>query len=649
MKDGTRLAVNLYFPKGTEVGEKFPVLLEYLPYRKDDGMAIRDYDNHVYFSRHGYIGARVDIRGTGRSEGRAPEREYSEQEQQDSLEVLHWLANQPWSSGKVGMFGISWGGFNSIQLAMRRPPELKAILTVASSDDLFHDDIHYVDGMMHIDEFALSMDLENAVSPAPHFPIDEQTLQNRFDTPPWSIRYLKNQRDGKFWQHGSLKSNYSAIQIPVFMIGGLLDGYRDSIPRMLENMKVPMKAWMGPWSHFYPNLAVPGPAIEWRAEAVRWWDHWLKGVQNGIMQEPSISVYMRDWHPPDLNLETVPGHWRSEKTWPPAGQKSKTFFLAADHSLHSKVISSSHHDQLKYVPSVGVEAGFWWGDLTPDQRPLDAMSLVYETKPLKSETTILGIPQVSLFVSSDAPQANWFVRISDIAPDGTATLITGGGINGSQANSRTHPSFPASDEIYPLKLDLHFTTWVIPKGHRLRVGISNSLWPMIFPSPALMTTSLFFGGNTPSSISIPIVPESRLPSPTFIAPEPSAPLPGVRSQGSPWPGSRTVIHDPVKRRTSVSWNGFDQTEFPWGIVGNREELNYEIEDLHTDTSTVRGYSETTVLLKDRSLKWAVNLHFTGDQTYFYYRYGRQLFENGSLIRERMWNEKIPRDHQLQLN
>lgn len=145
MKDGVRLAVKLYMPDGAKVNEKFPAVVEYHPYRKDDATAERDYELYSYFARRGYVCARVDIRGFGNSEGVPTDREYSEQEQLDGLQIISWLAHQPWSNGNVGMMGISWSGFNSLQMAMRHPPELKAIIAVAATAELFHDDVHYID------------------------------------------------------------------------------------------------------------------------------------------------------------------------------------------------------------------------------------------------------------------------------------------------------------------------------------------------------------------------------------------------------------------------------------------------------------------------------------------------------------------------
>jgi len=644
MKDGIRLAVTLFKPKFEPGNEKFPALLEYLPYRKDDEMSIRDYDLHSYFARRGYVSACVDIRGTGSSEGVVPEREYSDQEQMDGLEVIHWLASQDWSSGKVGMFGISWGGFNAIQLAMRRPPQLKAIIAVDASDKLFHDDIHYIDGMMHVDEFSLSMDLETAISPPPDFPTDEQTLQKRFDQTPWFMKYLQHQRDGEFWQSISLSSHYDSIAIPVFMIGGLLDGYRDSIPRMLENMKVPKKAIIGPWNHSYPHLSAIGPAIEWRKEAIRWWDHWLKDISTGITEEPPVTVYLRDWYKPELTTTQIPGSWVDLSAWPPPSQTSQTFYLGSQHQLSNTTSEPDIH-KLDYVPSAGMEAGFWWGDLTPDQAPTDRAALVYDSEPLQESLSIVGLPKVKLWVSTSAKQADWMVRLSDISPDGQVALITGAGVNGAQRQSADHPTDLEPGQVYPIELDLHFTSWRVPVGHKIRVAITNALWPMIFPTPDKMTTSLAVGRDTPSRLLLPLLPADFTVHSEFSKPEEFQTMPQVKTKGNDWPGSWEVRKEPLSGAITLIWNGSDSTEFPWGTQANLEHLRYFINDRTPESSSVSGFSQTEVKLPDRTLTWNVVLNFWSDKNNFFYQYKRALFKDGTLLREKDWNETVPRDHQ----
>ncbi|HET9407425.1 MAG TPA: CocE/NonD family hydrolase [Candidatus Sulfotelmatobacter sp.] len=642
MPDGVRLAASLFMPTGGKRGEKFPTLLEYLPYRKDDGTIERDYPLHTYFAHRGYVTARVDIRGTGASEGETPEREYSQREQEDGEHVIAWLAQQPWSNGNVGMFGISWGGFNSIQMAMRRPPALKTIIAVCATEDLYNEDVHYIDGMIHVDEFEVAMDLDQSLSRSPDFPVDEKTLTARFDEEPWSLRYMRHQRQSDFW-HEPVRG-LSAIQIPVFMIGGMLDGYRDSIPRMLEQMKVPMKAIIGPWNHTWPDDAQSGPTIEWRREAVRWWDYWLKARDTGIMQEPKLAVYMQNWHPPDLTLKMISGEWRNEDRWPPPEANAQTLYLGSDHGLESSIPKSSV-DLLSYLPSSGVEAGFWWGDLTADQRPADAFSLVYDSPPLADDTAILGRPEAKLQVSASAPLADWFARLCDVAPDGTVTLVTGSGINGSQRDSQTNPTDLEPDHVYGLNIKLHFTSWVFPKGHRIRLAVSNSWWPTIWSTPYKMTTSLYLGGSEPSRLVLPVVPLKASSPPNFQPPEPSEHLADIHSEGYPWPGEYHVTRDEVRQATHVVWRGSDGTQYPWGKRTHHEQLTYDVEDAHPETNVVVGDSDTTFELKDRTLLYRGHLEMRSDQQNFYYSYRRELSQNGAVIRAKSWRETIPRDHQ----
>jgi len=642
MKDGVRLAATLYMPDGAKTGEKFPALLEYLPYRKDDGTAAGDYPKHAYFARRGYVSVRVDIRGFGASEGVPPEREYSEQEQVDGEQVIWWLAHQTWSNGNVGMFGISWGGFTALQMAMRPAPGLKAILATDATAELFHDDVHYMDGMAHIDEFELNMDMAEGWTGAPDYTLDEKVLGPRFETAPWSLLYLKHQHDGPFWRERvrPLKE----IRIPSFLIGGLLDGYRDNVPDMLMQASGPVKAIVGPWNHTFPNDAEPGPQIEWRNEAVRWFDHWLKGRDTGVERDPRLVIYMQRWHPPDPNLENVPGEWRREDAWPPKDAKASTLFLQPNHALAETVAQPDTH-QLKYVPSVGVEAGFWWGELLSDVRPVDAFSLVYDSAPLPEDVAILGRPHALLRASATAPLADWFARLSDVAPDGTVTQITGAGINGAQRDSMSEPRDLEPGKVYALDIAMHLTSWVFPKGHRIRVAISNALWPMMLPTPYSMTTSLELGGNGGSRIVLPVVPEHGVAPPAFSPPEPSEQRADIKSEGFPWPGEWTVERDEARHKTAVHWKGQESAEYPWGKEIDYEHLTYDADDAHPETCSVRGEAESVFTLKGRTLTWRGHLLVTTDQKNFYYKYTRELLKDGTMIKSKTWQETIARDHQ----
>ena len=648
LPDGVRLSADLYMPDGGKAGEKFPVLLEYLPYRKHE-YRIRNYPLYSYFVQRGYVVAAVDIRGTGNSEGRLIPHEYSEIEQRDGEIVIDWLASQPWSNGNVGMFGISWGGFNSIQMALRHPPALKAILAVDATEDLYQEDVHFMDGIMHVDSWEMSQDLDNARPGAPDYLIDAAYFRDRFDTEPWMLTYKRQQRDGAFWDRPSARNRYDDIRIPSFHIGGWYDGYRDSLPRMLAQLMAPVKAIVGPWSHAWPHEPYPKPGIEWRYEAVRWFDHWLKGIDTGFMDEPRLAVFIRNWHPPGPYLEEAPGAWRFEDGWPIARSRDHVLYPQPDHTLAPLAPRATTH-HLRYVPSTGVEAGgpvMWWGDVAHDQRPTDAFSLAYDSAPLTEDMEILGMPQATLAVSADAPRANWMVRLSDVAPDGTVTQVTGAAFNGNHRVSARKPSAIIPGEEFRLDIDMHFTSWVFPKGHHIRLAINNAQWPMLWPTPDPMVATLHLGGG--SRFSLPVVPFEKRPVPTFLQPMESPVLPGFETVAT---GTRSgygeissIDRNPQTGTANVTATNSGGTRYPWGMERYRETIHHSVADGEPESASVVGSHRMEVEMPGRSLAWEAELSFRSDRENFYYSYRRRLSENGKLLRERTWTDTIPRDFQ----
>jgi predicted acyl esterase len=496
--------------------------------------------------------------------------------------------------------------------------------------------------MMHFDEFELNMDLAPSMTAAPDYTLDEKVLAPRFESAPWSLLYFKHQRDGQFWR--APIRPLSEIKIPCFLIGGLLDGYRDSIPRMFEQVKAPLKAIIGPWNHTFPNDAEPGPQIEWRDQALRWWDYWLKNLNNGVMEEPPLSIYMQDWHAPDPHLKNVPGKWRGEIGWPPRNAVNSTLYLYDAHILSTEPAKPAV-SQLRYVPSVGTEAGFWWGELLTDQRPVDAFSLTYDSAPLKTALTILGRPHALLQASSSAPLADWFARLSDVAPDGTVTQVTGAGLNGAQRDSASEPKDLVANQIYPLDIEMHLASWTFPVGHRIRLAVSNALWPMIWPTPYAMTTTLQLGGDTGSRLTLPLVPPSMYAAPQFAPPEPSEQRSDMQSEGFPWPGDWKTERDEVNTKTKVTWTGKSEETYPWGKESDFEGITYLADDNHPESSSVQGETEIVMALKEQTLIWQGHLTLTSDAQNFYYKYTRELFKDGKQVRQKSWQETIPRDHQ----
>ena len=362
-------------------------------------------------------------------------------------------------------------------MAMRNPPALKAIIAVDATDDLYEDDVHFIDGMMHVDSWEMSQDLSNAMPGAPDYAIDEQYFRDRFDTPPWMLTYKRQQRDGPFWKRTALKERYDAIRIPTFVIGGWYDGYRDSVPRMLEKMKAPTKAIVGPWSHAFPHDAYPKPQIEWRHEAVRWFDQWLKGRDTGIMDEPRFAVYVRRWHPPGPVLDEAPGAWRWEDGWPIKRIRARALHPQPDHSLTAAVPAAGVHS-LDTCPPTGIEAGgpvMWFGDVAPDQRPDRCV------EPRLRHAASRGGPRDP----RPAPRAperlrrrparDWFVRLNDVAPDGTVTQVAAAGQNGAHRASAEHPERPRAWSRVPPRR----SSCTSPRGCSRRG--TASAWPSTTP------------------------------------------------------------------------------------------------------------------------------------------------------------------------
>jgi len=424
LKDGTTLAARMWLPDDAE-RNPVPAILEYLPYRKRDGTYERDALTHPYLAGHGYAGVRVDIRGSGESAGLLSD-EYSEQELADGVEVIAWLAAQPWCSGVVGMMGISWGGFNGLQIAARRPPALKAIVTICSSDDRYADDAHYMGGTLIAAglEWAFFFFGTMCLPPDPLL-VGEgwraTWLERLANAPLFFEIWLQHQRRDSYWKRGSVCEDYSAIQCPVYAVGGWTDAYTNTIPRLLAGLTVPRKGLIGPWAHAYPHFALPGPQVGFLQEMLRWWDYWLKGIDTGAMDEPMLRAWMMESVRPASHHETLPGRWIAESSWPSPGITPRRLFLT-DEGLRDETASLTAR-AVRSPQTVGKCGGNWvpFGrghDQAGDQGEDDLRSLVFETPPLHAPIELLGAAIVTLDVASDRPMANLVVRLCDVHPSG---------------------------------------------------------------------------------------------------------------------------------------------------------------------------------------------------------------------------------------
>lgn len=482
LADGTRLAARLWLPADA-ADDPVPAILEYLPYRKDDGTAGQDATRHPYFAEHGYAAVRVDIRGTGDSDGIITD-EYTPQEQADALEVLSWIAAQPWCTGRIGMIGYSWGGFNGLQVAAHRPPELGAVVTAYSTDDRYADDCHYMGGCLlgsDMLKWATYMRGYNALPPDPRFRDDwREVWRMRLErTPAFIEPWVTHQVWDEYWVPGSVCRDFAAIETPTLVVGGWADAYTNAVPRLLEGLECPVRGIIGPWAHVLPYAGVPGPAIGFLAECVRWFDHWLKGVDRGVDEDPTLRAWIEEPVPPASYYAERPGRW-VEAEWPPSAPHEMRFGLG-DGIVD---VASPQH--------TGLAAGVWCANGYEDELPVDqsaddAISACFDLEPLEREVESLGTPVVRLRLSADRPLALVAVRLCEVAENGESTLVSWGMLNLTHRDGRDRPQALEPGEYYDVDVALNVIGHRFARGARLRVAVSQAYWPHAWPSPEPVT------------------------------------------------------------------------------------------------------------------------------------------------------------------
>lgn len=490
LPDGARLAARIWMPEDAATNP-VPAILEYIPYRKRDGVRLRDESMHPYFAAHGYASVRVDLRGSGDSDGVLTD-EYLPRELEDGFEVIRWLADQDWCSGRVGMIGISWGGFNGLQIAALQPPALGAVISVCSTDDRYADDVHYMGGCLLGDNlsWASTMFSYNSLPPDPDVVGERWRLMwfERLEANEhWLSRWLEHQHRDWYWEHGSICQDFSRIQVPVMAISGWADGYSNAVFRLLEHLPGPRQGIIGPWSHLYPHLGIPGPAIGFLQEAVRWWDQWLKGIETGVTSEPMLRVWMLDSMPPSTFYHQRHGQWVSEESWPSPKVEDQVLHFGRAR-LQREVDPVDHRPSISSPLSVGLFAGKWCSysaipDLPHDQREEDGGALVFTSEPLDQPLEILGAPMVELTVRSDRPVAMIAVRLSDVQPDDKATRVTYGLLNLTHRDGHADPKPLDPGRRYRVSVPLNGVAQQFPQGHRLRISLSTSYFPLAWPAP----------------------------------------------------------------------------------------------------------------------------------------------------------------------
>lgn len=542
LSDGTRLRARAWMPTTPPAGG-MPVVLEYLPYRLDDWTWVRDSERHPFYAANGYASVRVDIRGTGSSDGYFVD-EYSKEELDDGMEVIAYLASQPWSNGNVGMIGISWGGFNGLQLAGRAPEALKAIVTVCSADDRYDNDVHYMGGaLLGIDMSAWAGTMWAFASRPPRPEVVgegwvEQWRDRLENQRPLGPIWLSHQERDDYWRRGSACEDYGAISAAVLAVGGWSDPYRDTVFRLLENLSAPVKGIVGPWPHQYPDRPLaPGPAIGFLQETLRWWDQWLRGDNTGVMDEPDLRAWITDSEPPATYVPERAGEWVG-LDWP------------ADTGTFSRGLGTGTVE-VDSPWNTGQDAGRYFpfgndGDLAPDQRAEDGRSACIDFPVGEEPVDLLGGAAARLRVASSRPRANVIVRLCDVAPNGASTLVTVGVLNLLKRRGMDR-----ADELTPGVYDdatvaLRAAGYRFPPGHRIRIAISNHYWPWVWPHEDPGTLSVDLAG---SGVELPLVPADARPV-AFPAGDGLEPIAITTPPGGPQPRpERQLSYDVVAQET----------------------------------------------------------------------------------------------------
>jgi predicted acyl esterase len=653
--DGVRLAARLWLPAGARQNP-VPAILEFIPYRKRDFMRERDEPMHRFYALNGFASVRVDLRGTGDSEG-VLEDEYLPLEQQDALAIIDWLAGQSWCTGSIGMTGISWGGFNALQVAALAPPALKAIMTLCASDDRYTDDAHYKGGCLLNEnlQWGSIFTLYNSLPPDPFIFGDgwRDMWRRRIDAlRPFPAVWMDHPRRDGYWRQGSINEDFSRVRCPVYAIGGWADGYTNAVARLLAGLSVPRKGLIGPWAHTFPHNGVPGPAIGFLQEAVRWWKHWLLGIDTGIMDEPMLRAWIQDWLPPKPQYETRPGRWVAEAQWPSKRIERQRLYLGWGYLSNKK--PPRHDIPFSSPHTLGIRAGEWCGfgvdgEAPRDQRADDGGSLVFDTDPLPEALDLFGAPDLTVDIMSDEPVAFLIARLCDVSPKGSSSRISYGILNLCHRESHAAPEPLEPGRWYRVQLRLDDLGQNIPAGHRLRLALSTGYWPMIWPTPKPVVLTVRTGN---ASIDIPVRPPDV--GDTVLKPF-EVPLSAPATQSKtikPLDMSRTVVVDLVTNEMVYTLTG-DGGEF-----GGAELVRLEEIDLNLGYTQMKRYriledeplsartefSQIAVLSRRNwNIRISCNTQLTATADAFVFTCELQAHENDVSFARREWKISIPRD------
>jgi len=642
MDDGVRIALTVYLPDSSNDGP-YPTVVESLPYRKDDAFYSADWPTYAYLAQRGFAGVRIDIRGTGASTG-IIEDEYLPREQADTLAVFEWVAEQEWCNENIGMWGVSWGGFSALQTAMLQPPQLKAIAPVHATHDRFSCDVHYTGGSLHAQEqvdWPPSMVVSNALPPDPDIVGDGwfQEWMERLDrTPQWPGIWLRHQHCDDYWLHGSPSADYGSIQCPTLLIGGWVDGYVDGMLALAENLRCPTRTVIGPWGHYRPATGVPSPTLDHLDLLARWFGHHLRGDDNGVMEMPAVTVFIRTGPPFDGPTEApfdqppTPGYWRAESSWPPGDATARTIPLA-----------ETEHNGLAWSGPqwVGLHAPAWdrAGIGSTDSATDDANAVTFQTAVLVSPLEVLGTPQVELTLTTDQSVGMVAARLIVVSPEGVGHLISRGNRNLAFPENLSTPRRPDANRPMTVRFPLMATSAVAPAGWRIRLALAGADFPVVWP-PGMKTTLTFDPAR--SHLFLPTVPARAPGSKLSVPPAPSPPSPPglVGSDDSSTSVERSAsVVDYRRTRSSTE----HQPERGNLKLTSDEAWVISVADDDPASTRVRSDAEVTMQRPGWHVATRGSLELSADADTFHLSIDLTALHDGEVVFSRVWTDQVPRD------
>ncbi len=649
MSDGVRLSAKLWLPASANA-EPVPAILEFIPYRKDDAVALRDHRNHAWFAARGYACVRPDMRGHGDSEGIMLD-EYLPREQQDAVEVIDWISRQAWCSGNVGMMGLSWGGIISLQAATHQPKALKAIIPVGASVDRYYDDGAYLVGCYPGQGLGWGgVMFGYCIRPPDPAVVGEAWRDMWMDrleqTPMFAEKWLSHQLRDETWRQGSVCEAYEKIDVPVLGVSGWNDCWPNTMIRLLENAGAPCRVVSGPWGHVYPNQGGPGPMAGFLQLALDWWDRWLKGIENDVMEAPAFLAFIQDSHRPDPNPTERPGRWVGESGWPAEGTRTVQLALSEDGLVEGETETSGPVEICSPL-SLGVDSGEYMPisgteELPRDQSLDDSNSACFDTPALRDGLELLGTPWVRLRLSSDCAHGLIAARLCDVAPDGASTLISYGILNLKLREGRERLAPVVPGEFMDVAVRLNDTGWRLAPGHKLRLALSSQFWPMAWPVPQEAVLSVDLAS---SYLEIP----ERMASAASEVSRPFGPAeaadPPLHTVIRPASGSRQIRRDGPdgEVRYGVAFDAGKITLHSSGLTfGSSNAQSYIIADGNPHSARAEYRADFSFGRTDWAVRTESELIVTSDETQFHLLGRIAAFEGETEVFTRNWDVKIPR-------